>query len=311
MFNRLRHRLRSESVAPPVCHGDCSLSACLRIRRLGHVVVEPLSSEAALFVLRRLAACVSGRPEVLHDCSPRDLGVDGAVGAWGGGPVDEGGLPPHFPVNSYLCSPSRVFGMNSPGRSVKRQVSVDEGVFMFDAVASLVVTTLLVATPNISVGVLDNGNGERGIETHCVVFVVDQESDGELITTDPECFADPLDAEAWVTVGWQLAHGPEALFDGMGGVSTLATFTLGRHYDGFNGSGSSIHVVGSSCTGGYWNTPSAWDNRISSSFNGCAHLRHWDGPNMSGSSESTYGGGTTDNLTFMNNRTESVSYYSS
>lgn len=126
-------------------------------------------------------------------------------------------------------------------------------------------------------------------ESHCVVVVVGQEKSGELVTTDPVC----LETE------------------GLASLLALATFNLGIHYDGLNGTGSSISVVGASCTGGWWNTPSAWDNRISSSYHGCAALRHYDLPNKGGSVQLTTGIGTIKNLTTLNNRTESVSYSAS
>lgn len=89
-------------------------------------------------------------------------------------------------------------------------------------------------------------------------------------------------------------------------------FRPGTHFDGYNGSGSSISVQGSSCTGGWWNTPSSWDNRISSSYNGCYRLAHFDSPNKSGDRYDTTGVGQTDNLSAaMSNRTESVAYYGS
>ena len=129
----------------------------------------------------------------------------------------------------------------------------------------------------------------RPLESHCVVVVIGQEESGELITTDPVCF------------------GIERLAQ----LQELSSFTLGTHYDGFNGTGSSINIIGSSCTGGYWNTPSAWDNRISSSYHGCAALRHYDLPNKGGSVQLTTGAGTIKNLSTLNNRTESVSYSAS
>lgn len=91
----------------------------------------------------------------------------------------------------------------------------------------------------------------------------------------------------------------------------LSSFTLGIHFDGYNGSGSSITVVGASCTGGWWNTGSAWANRISSSWNGCYRLKHHDEPNRVGASESTTGSGRVHNLSVLNNRAESVSYWGS
>lgn len=147
------------------------------------------------------------------------------------------------------------------------------------------------------------------VETHCVVFVVDQKPDGELVTTEPACFQVKADAEAWAQA-WLSMVSSEPTDESSGGVE-VSSYTLGTHYDGANGSGSSISVVGSSCTGGYWNTPNTWDNRISSSYNGCVRLRHWDLPNKAGASQNTYGAGAIHNLTTMDNRTESVSYHSS
>lgn len=142
-------------------------------------------------------------------------------------------------------------------------------------------------------------------ESHCVVYIVGQAEDGKLTTSQPNCF-DTKSAAAMAAAG--------ALQSTTAGLDSFAfagsTFTLGIHYDGYNGSGSSITVVGSSCTGGYWNTPTWFDNRITSSYNGCARLRHYDKPGKSGTFTNTYGAGTTDNLAaWMNNRTESVAYY--
>lgn len=139
-------------------------------------------------------------------------------------------------------------------------------------------------------------------ETHCVVFVVDQKDDGELIVSEPECFADEAAADVRALEGRESSSALS---------SAVSSFVLGKHFDGFNGSGSSISVVGSSCTGGYWNTGSAWANRISSSYNGCYRLKHWELPNKTGASENTYGVGTTNNLGSLNNRVQSVSYHSS
>lgn len=151
-------------------------------------------------------------------------------------------------------------------------------------------------------------------EQHCVIDVVEQLLDGELILSEPRCystFAEAMDDAsagkldlATSTSGRVLWSAPE--------VGDLAsTFTLGIHFDGYWGAGSSISVVGSSCTGGWWNTTSAWDNRISSSWNGCYRLKHHDLPNKGGTTGSTTGAGSTHNLpSFINNRAESVSYWS-
>jgi hypothetical protein len=173
--------------------------------------------------------------------------------------------------------------------------------------------TLPIATAILLALVPAAAHGES--EEHCVVVVVDQAASGELITTKPECFDTYSAAVSFASAGAvalpMATKASITLFD-EGIASILSTFTLGTHYDGLNGTGSSISVVGSSCSGGYWNTPSSWDNRISSTWNGCNRLVHYDYPNRGGSSASTWGVGDLDNVpSSMNNKAESVSYSSS
>lgn len=143
-----------------------------------------------------------------------------------------------------------------------------------------------------------------------MIFVVGVAENGQFKTSEPECFRTRGEASSWAALGLPLMSSTGTELSN-GGVAAMSTFTLGTHYDGFNGTGSSISVVGSSCTGGHWNTTPSWDNRISSSYNGCARLRHYDFPNKGGSAENTYGAGTTDNLGPLNNKSESISYHSS
>ncbi len=144
------------------------------------------------------------------------------------------------------------------------------------------------------------------LQEHCAIYVIGQRADGEFVISEPVCYKSLTEVDALLRSNSSAVR----RVDGVG-LMTLSTFTLGRHFDGSNGTGSSISIVGSSCTGGYWNTTAAWDDRISSSYNGCAHLRHFSLPNKSGSTEDTYGAGQTDNLGPLNNDTESVAYYSS
>jgi hypothetical protein len=153
----------------------------------------------------------------------------------------------------------------------------------------------------------------QGAESHCVIDVIGELSDGEFIVSEPRCYSTFAEAVTDASNG-QMGVSPDtrgaALFGDEQLAVTYSTFTLGTHFDGANGSGSSISVVGSSCGGGYWNTGSSWANRISSTWNGCGRLRHYDNPAKGGLAENTYGAGTTDNLGTLNNRTESVSYHS-
>ena len=181
-------------------------------------------------------------------------------------------------------------------------------------IALLATSVLVLSTiPLGAVGAAEP-KATGGDEEHCVVTVLDQDATGELRLSEPVCFdtfAESMSFASEGTLQLDADTSGSALFSDESIAAAASTFTLGVHYDGYNGSGASISVVGSSCTGGYWNTSSSWDNRISSSWNGCYHLKHWDYPNMSGTSMHTYGVGQIDNLTSFNNRTESVSYHSS
>lgn len=151
-------------------------------------------------------------------------------------------------------------------------------------------------------------------ETHCLMRVIGQEKSGELKMTTPTCFPTFDEAMASASDGLLDANAVPAskeLLATPESGNVLASFTLGVHFDGQNGSGSSISIVGGSCTGGYWNAGASWANRISSSWNGCYRLRHHDGPNKTGTYADTVGSGTHNLPSFMNNKTESVSYWSS
>jgi hypothetical protein len=160
-------------------------------------------------------------------------------------------------------------------------------------------------------------DSDRAIEEHCVFQVVNQSVGGQFVLSDPTCFHSLRDAMTYAASGSVTGEellgvsGPQLFAEPSSGQA-LSTFTLGIHFDGTNGSGSSISVVGSSCTGGWWNTGGTWANRISSSWNGCFRLRHYDLPNKSGTWADTTEVGQIDNIpSAMNNRTESVAYFGS
>jgi len=184
-------------------------------------------------------------------------------------------------------------------------------LFVMGLVAAVSCVVIAGPTAPVFASTVPDG-GERA--SHCVVNVIATEDDGELVLSKPRCYGtfseamvDASDGRLRLPAG---TPGSVVFSDSKVGVK-VASFTLGVHYDGYGGSGSSISVVGSSCAGGWWNTSGFWDNRISSSFNGCFRLTHYDGPDRTGGVESTTGSGSVHDLTFMNNRTESVSYWSS
>jgi hypothetical protein len=183
------------------------------------------------------------------------------------------------------------------------------------AVAALTLATALVAVvPAVA------QTAEPAAEEHCVAVAVDTANDGRLVLDEPECYpsADEAseatkDALATLAASNRVAARSAVAADGSGGeqLAQAASKTLGIHYDGNGGSGSSITIVGSACTGGYWNASATWKNRINSSYNGCGRLKHYDKPSKVGMMYTTLGVGTTDNLGWFANMTESVSYHAS
>jgi len=195
----------------------------------------------------------------------------------------------------------------------------------FDKVAlkrALTLATLMVVALSVLVGtaaaspldlvdqVVGGGDGE-----HCVAEVEGSAADGELLLSEPRCYdhfalamSDASDGKLSLALN---TPGKVMLTDAQLQAEAIP-FTIGIHYDGPNGTGSSIAIKGTGCTGGYWNTGSTWANRIESSYNGCYRLRHYDYPNKSGAQASTTGAGVKRNLpAAMANRTESVSYHGS
>lgn len=156
----------------------------------------------------------------------------------------------------------------------------------------------------VSVGaepVAEFSSGPSG--EHCVVRVEGQHRSGELLLSSEVCFGTL--AEALASAGVDVDPGDSTV--SMRTVSQedllAASSVLGVHYDGFNWTGASITVSGTTCGGGYTNLSSAWINRVSSTFNGCPTVRFFDGYDKTGSSEVAVG-----NLGALNNRTNSIQY---
>lgn len=150
-----------------------------------------------------------------------------------------------------------------------------------------------------------------GEETHCVVDVVGEKDDGELVVSEQRCyaaFADAMNDASGGTLVLPRNTSGTIMFQDSGVAAAASSFTLGIHYDAASGGGSSISIVGTSCSGGWWNTGTVWRDRISSTYNGCGRLRHYANANQGGAFEDTWGAGTRDKLTSLNNQADSVSY---
>ncbi len=191
-------------------------------------------------------------------------------------------------------------------------VSIREGGAMYRLRRSFVVL-VVIASGGLAAAAGVSASAESPVEEHCVVEVVDQLPSGEFVLSEPECFDSFASAalrasSGTVRLAADATPGDLERLDGQ--AALLSTFTLGVHYDGYNGTGSSISVVGSVCGGGYWNTPTAWDNKISSTWNGCNRIKHHDNPNTGGSYGSTWGVGSTSNVpSALDNKAESISYW--
>ncbi|HEX7166315.1 MAG TPA: hypothetical protein VF230_04970 [Acidimicrobiales bacterium] len=132
---------------------------------------------------------------------------------------------------------------------------------------------------------------------HCVITIVGQHPNGELITTPPRCYA--TREEVARTRQTRSAT-----------ASLELVVTLAVHYDGASKTLGSLTVDGEGCVGGYINLSSySWVDKISSTDNvWCSRTRHWTGATMSGTSEDVVG--DWENLESINNLADSVQYVS-
>ena len=151
----------------------------------------------------------------------------------------------------------------------------------------LVAATAMAGLPATAAGA---GAGEPPAEEHCVLVVIGQAPDGELRTEPLVCSASR----------------PAALRRAAPATPLAADFAIGVHYDGAGFTGSSVTVVGSSCIGGWLNLPAAWNDRISSTLNGCPQIRHFLHVNLAGTSASTFSPG--GNLGALSNEASSIQY---
>lgn len=145
---------------------------------------------------------------------------------------------------------------------------------------------------------------------HCVVHVTGRQPTGELRVSAARCydsFAGAMRAEG--VDEWGPGAGERAAARSIGGEAGRLSFTLATHFDrrGLDPSGGTTSTVGDSCSGGWLNASAAWNDRISSTSQGCPHVKHFSGANRTGSSHTTAGSG--GNLSAgLDNRTSSIQY---
>lgn len=130
-------------------------------------------------------------------------------------------------------------------------------------------------------------------EQHCVVTVTDET--GGVLTTGPEtCFETKQKVDDYIR--------------GTSVAARSASNTIGTHYTDTYSGGSSITIVGTTCTGGVWWPTGSWNNNIESSAHQCgaSATRFYDSSSCSGTGTSIYG--YTSTLNSMNNKTSCVRY---
>lgn len=143
---------------------------------------------------------------------------------------------------------------------------------------------------------------------HCVAHVVDQRADGELVLSETRCystFQGAMRSEGVAAWGEGAAEKAAAAQPGVAALS----FTLAIHYDNpnQNASAGSFSVTGTNCSGGYLNMTPSWNNRVSSTTNGCPNVTHYDLINLGGAWYTTTGSG--GNLGSLSDRVSSVRYH--
>lgn len=172
------------------------------------------------------------------------------------------------------------------------------------AAAVLLLAGLVTGSPPASAE-----DDAAGPAEDCVLSVIGQEVDGELIVEGPTCYSSLTDA--LVAAGAEVDPASDLTVadlaaDSGAARAVAASSVLAVHYDGSNLTGATLTVNGGACSGGYTNLSASWINRISSTLNYCPTVRHYDGYNLTGSSQVTTS--TSWNLTSLNNLANSVQY---
>jgi hypothetical protein len=139
----------------------------------------------------------------------------------------------------------------------------------------------------------------------CLVKVTGQQANGMFILGPQTCYATYADVLRSVGV----TNVSDSISPATVSPAILqAGSILGTHYDGANLTGASFSVGGTTCGGGGLNLPTSWNDRISSTANGCEQIVHWENANFGGASVDILAPG--GNITgYMDNKTSSIQYF--
>lgn len=172
-------------------------------------------------------------------------------------------------------------------------------ILSFGAVVAVAVGTSVVLPQSADAAVKDQ----------CLLTVAGVDNDNNFIIGKTECFvtyAEVLSKAGARNVPSKITP---ASADAMTYFSTSSI--IGTHYEDAYGGGASMSVTGTVCNGGGLNVSWAWNDRISSTLNGCGTIIHYEHTNYGGSSGVTTGSGSLTNiLGYMDNRTSSIRYFS-
>ena len=167
---------------------------------------------------------------------------------------------------------------------------------------------LLIAVVALSSTSLFGAEAPAQAETanQCIVKVVGRTADNMFIFSPEKCFA--TYAEVLKSAG--VTNAPAAVTAATSASYLSVASIIGVHYDGSNATGASFSVSGTACNGGGFNVSVDWNDRVTSTTNGCPTIYHYANTNYAGNIGITYGAGVNTNLSStLNNQTSSIKYF--
>jgi Ca2+-binding RTX toxin-like protein/lysophospholipase L1-like esterase len=203
--------------------------------------------------------------------------------------------------------------MTAEVRIMRRTVGV---VVVLFAVAALLQapTSAQVSDPepvDIEVHPFDEPREPDGFD-QCVATVEGVDEDGRFEMSEERCYRSYgevlAESSATSAAAASLVSPTQASAEDL-----FAAGIIGTHYDGSSFDGPSISITGVDCLGGglAFANGGQWDNRISSTLNGCPVILHWDEgepgpPPYGGDTEASVGKGKV--LTRLSNRVTGITY---
>ena len=164
-----------------------------------------------------------------------------------------------------------------------------------------VVIAAIIASGIVGGGQASSSAPPAGNERHCVIEVIGVD-DGVFVTQPEVCFGSQAEA-----VVHAASINAEPSGEGDLALSSNSN-TIGTHYTSTSYGGSSVRIVGTTCSGGVWYPTGTWNNNIESSLHYCGSsaTTFYNSSSCSGSPHHIYW--EADSLGQMNNRASCVRY---